>query len=226
VLGVLIAFFKDIIVAHPSLLASQPTEPSRIELNDELHRHACQGDASAKQALIENNLALVKFKVDSFIRSRPDIVHLKDDLISAGSLGLVEAVDQLCQDPTIEKPSAYIAATITNAFSALLEGEVLIYYSRHTRRRARGTTRRLPEHTTFSEAANLSASEDESKLFEIRDLVESCCKSGREQELIRLRQNGLSTEECATTLGMGRASAFRMLKTIERRFNAKIKACQ
>lgn len=207
-------------------LASQMSTPSNIELNMELHQRACLGDETARQELITGNMPLVFSKVESFIRSNPKLEHLRDDLISAGFLGLCMAVNKLCENDGIEKPSGYLATAIGNAFGELVEDEVLIYYSRRTQGRAKNDGRTLPQHTTLSESSVAGALVEPSETLDVLDLVLSCCQNRRECKLIRLRYSGLSTAECADRLNLSRATIYRTLGDIEKRYEAKAKELQ
>ena len=56
---------------------------------------ACRAQAAAREAMILNNLGLVVVKADALIRQMPTVAYLRDDLVSAGNIGLVQAVKQI-----------------------------------------------------------------------------------------------------------------------------------
>ena len=66
-----------------------------IEKNNELFPAVVAGDAAAREAMIVNNLGLVVVKADSLIRQMPSVAYLRDDLVSAGYIGLVRAVNKV-----------------------------------------------------------------------------------------------------------------------------------
>jgi len=186
-------------------------------MNTELHQQACHGNADSKRALIEKNMPLVLDRVECFLRTNPKLSHLRDDLISEGFLGLTEAVETLCRDASIEKPSGYLVAAIQNAFGRLVESEVMIYYSRFTAYRAKNTGRTLPRQTTLSESGNLSRGETGIDLVDAQDLLASCCQTERDQRFVALRLAGCSVEEIATEFGVTPRSVYRLADQLQSR---------
>ena len=66
-----------------------------VEKNNELFPAVAAGDAAARDAMIEDNMALVVVKADALIRQMPSVAYLRDDLVSAGYVGLVKAVNKV-----------------------------------------------------------------------------------------------------------------------------------
>jgi hypothetical protein len=59
------------------------------------------------------------------------------------------------------------------------------------------------------------------ELFELRDLLESCCESDEERTLIRMREEGYSDCDIAKAINIPRPSLQRLRKELEERFNRK-----
>ena len=66
-----------------------------IQRNNELYPAVVAGDAAAREAMILNNLGLVVAKANALISQVPGADYLRDDLVSAGNIGLVTAVNQI-----------------------------------------------------------------------------------------------------------------------------------
>ena len=66
-----------------------------IQRNNELYPAVVAGDAAAREAMILNNLGLVVTKANALICQVPGVAYLRDDLVSAGNIGLVTAVNQI-----------------------------------------------------------------------------------------------------------------------------------
>ena len=60
-----------------------------IKRNNELYPAVVAGDAAAREAMILNNLGLVATKANALICQVPGVAYLRDDLVSAGNIGLV-----------------------------------------------------------------------------------------------------------------------------------------
>ncbi len=50
-----------------------------VEKNNELFPAVVAGDAAARDAMIEGNMALVVVKADSLIRQMPSVAYLRDE---------------------------------------------------------------------------------------------------------------------------------------------------
>jgi len=206
-------------VAYNSLLVSQMTEPSDIDTNTYLHQRACLGDEAAKRTLIESNMPLVLSKVECFLRNTPRLSYLRNDLVGQGFLCLIEAVEALCRDSTIEKPSGYLIAAINNAFGQVVDSEVMVYYSRFTHYRTRGTDRKLPQQEALAE---LGRSNQEIDWIDAEDLLMSCCKDDRERRFVEMRKEGYSNEEIACETGISLRSVYRLSKRLQKQVERKL----
>ena len=68
-------------------------EPFTTEQNDEVYRRLVSGDKKARDEMIEGNMALVVHRADEYLRKAPQMAYYRDDMMSAGFVGLCEAVD-------------------------------------------------------------------------------------------------------------------------------------
>ena len=70
-------------------------DPSCTEDNDRLYPFVAAGDAAARTKMIESNMPLVVAKVNAYLVEFPDLAYLRDDLTSAGFVGLTKAVNRM-----------------------------------------------------------------------------------------------------------------------------------
>src|SRR5437762_3095429 len=80
------------------MTATQVEEYTGTRLNDILYLRLRAGDTTVRVPLIENNLALVERRVRGFLRRRKiegKAPQWYDDLVGAGNLSLVRAVDEV-----------------------------------------------------------------------------------------------------------------------------------
>ena len=207
-------------------LTNKITQSSDSERNERFYPRVMAGDEKAREEMIESNMPLVISKVESFIRRYPQLEYLRDDLHSAGFLGLVKAVNKMAEheEPLKVNPTGYISVAITNEFVKLATKEAV-----HSGIELADA----PEidMDLVDDVPEVSHSIPESvvdtkqsaaiELFELRDLLQSCCESDKERALIRMREEGRSDREIAETLNMPRPSVQRLRKELEERFNQK-----
>jgi len=207
-------------------LTNKITQSSDSERNERLYPRVMAGDEKAREEMIESNMPLVISKVESFVRRYPQLEYLRDDLHSAGFLGLVKAVNKMAEheEPSKVNPTGYISVAITNEFVKLATKEAV-----HSGIELADA----PEidMDLVDDVPEVSHSIPESvvdtkqsaaiELFELRDLLQSCCESDKERALIRMREEGRSDREIAETLNMPRPSVQRLRKELEERFNQK-----
>lgn len=85
------------------------------------HQFKNEGDPEARKAIIEGFAHLVKITAGRVVSSMPNGLD-REDLVSAGTIGLVKAVDQF--DPSREvKFETYAIALIRGAILEMLRGE-------------------------------------------------------------------------------------------------------
>jgi len=212
-------------------LTSKITRSSNRKRNEELYPRVMAGDAKAREEMITGNMALVISKVDSYLRRYPQIEHFRDDLHSAGFTGLVKAVNKMAEhrEPAKVNPTGYISVAITHEFANLARKEAVhsgieladipemdMDDGNDTPKVSHGVPESIPD-TNQSAAA---------ELFELRELIHSCCQSEEEHTLIRMREEGYSDREIARALAMPHTSAYTLRKELEKRFQKKCRALE
>lgn len=208
---------------HQQSRAAGYAEPATHETNNAVYERLIGGDQSARDEMIQANMALVAVKVEGFIRRNPDHINLRDDLMSEGMVGLVEAVDRMAEK-AVAKPSAYIGQSIQNALIDFVEKESPFRISRRSRQRAIRQDREITGHRKVAmttEAFGEIASDDPMEVFELRDFIDSCCSNNLELQIVKMREAGSTYQEIATELGTPLNTVNRAMQDIYRRFLAR-----
>ena len=208
---------------YNDILASQIAEPATSDENLELYTQVVAGDTFARQEMIERNMALVLSKVDSFVASRPSVKYLRDDLVSMGSIGLVNAVNTMAAGTAVENPTGYLGAAIVYELQHLFETEDPIPVSRRSLHRGEENGDSSPglERVSSTHLEHCSTNENTPGIVELRDLLESCCTTQRDRACLRLLEEGHSREEIGRILGISKSYAIKLCRRIEDCFLAK-----
>ena len=195
------------------------------EQNEQLYARVMAGDGKAREEMIEGNMPLVIAKVDAYIGCHPQVAYLRDDLHSTGFLALVKAVNTMAEhdEPCNVNPTGYISVAITHEIARVIEKESAMGLTSISESEDRPSSDRdvpevghdIPESTTD---VNESAVQG---LFELREVLQSCCESDKERTLLRMREEGHSDREIAEALGLPHITTFRLRKELEERFNQK-----
>ena len=158
-----------------------------------LSRYRVGRDHRARQRAIEQNLALVRALARRFARSPEQT----EDLVQAGSIGLIKAVDgfDACRGRDL---GAYAVPTIV--------GEL----RRHQARRAHGTVA-LDEELVEALAAESDVARSDTRLA-LRGAFRTLTR--RERTVVALRfYRDLTQEDIAAELGLSQAQVSRTLST-------------
>ena len=151
-----------------------------------------RGDRAARTRVIEQNLPLVHSLARRFSRSSESL----DDLVQAGAIGLIKAVDGF-RDDRGRDLGAYAVPTIV--------GEL----RRHVRERASA-----PADVELEEAALGAGARSQAELSETRALVRSALDAlgPRERRIVALRYyRDWSQESIAAEVGLSQVQVSRVL---------------
>ena len=147
------------------------TEALPLPLSGEEEREVIRlledGDASARNELVEHNLRLVVYIAKKFEGSGAD----GDDLVSVGTIGLIKAINSFRSDKNIK---------LATYASRCIENEILMYLRRMSR---------LHREVSFDEPLNTDWEGNELLLSDIlgtdSDVVYKDIETGVEKELLR-----------------------------------------
>jgi len=198
------------------------------EKNEELYVRVMAGDAQARQEMIEGNMALVGSNVNEYIRKHPEAAHLRDDLRSAGYVGLVQAVGAMARhrDPENSNPTGYMSVAIRREISRFADNEATISIPDRTQREARKGNRPLVAPAVrqgIPKSLADSGPDAAQKLAETRDLLDSCCQSEDDRTILRMREEGYADRDIAKAIGLAHTTTYMMRRELQRRYLQKIR---
>ena len=195
------------------------------EQNEQLYARVMAGDDKAREEMIEGNMPLVIVKVDVYIGCYPQTGYLRDDLHSAGFVGLVQAVNTMAEheQPSNVNPTGYISVAITHEIARVAEKESAMGLTSIPEPEDRPSgDDDVPEVGHDIPDSLIDANESAVQgLFDLREMLDSCCENEKERALLRMRKEGYSDRETAEALSMSRTAVQRLRKELEDRFNQK-----
>ena len=167
------------------------------KVNDELYLRVTSGDESAKNEMIEANLPLCTYKVKAFLFKCPEFEHLEDELFSAASLALCEAVRSMAKAGPREgaNPSAYLSTAVQRAILNAVDVEC-----------------EKPESELIEEPEDDNGTN-------LLDKILACAVSESERQIVMLRAEGLTDNDISSRLGISSSAIHRTRKEIEARFD-------
>lgn len=156
------------------------------ERNKTLVEQLLAGDAVARDELIEINRRLVFTTVRRFLRAWPDFKYLRADLIGAGVVALIQAVDRLIEIGEVKRPIRnYLITSIR--FKLLTEVEREIEHLQ-SHQYIGFTYGEVPEH-------NLAVDDPIFSQIEDQEFLLSLCESDRDREILTLFLGGKSPSD-------------------------------
>ena len=168
-----------------------------VETLELLSRYRDADDRGARERAIEKNLPLVRALARRFSHSSEQI----DDLVQAGSIGLIKAVDGFRVERGRDL-GAYAVPTIV--------GEL----RRHQARRAGAGARETVVTTLDDDAVDAAVAESELRSSETRVVLRGAFRTltRREREIVALRfYRDLTQQRIADELGLSQAQVSRFL---------------
>jgi RNA polymerase sigma factor (sigma-70 family) len=165
---------------------SEVLEFSGTQLNAELYP-ILASDPTARRRLIENNLPLVRRRVDAFIRRVPSAAHLDDDLYSEGCLSLCNAIDSLSKQSHCENPTGYIRNAIDQDIVDVFDERELVSSTARTRQRER---KNKPEPKS---GVCVTCDSQTSNIYKTDDGV--FCRDCHEKQIAREARESLDEDE-------------------------------
>jgi RNA polymerase sigma factor (sigma-70 family) len=192
-----------------------------IERNNALYPEVYAGEPLACEAMILNNLGLVVVKAASLIRQRPRLSYLRDDLVSAGNVGLVTAVNRIgACDVCMEAVNTCLGKSIDRYMLRLLPRERGIHVPQRSCQRARHNSRPIAIPRVQHGISRRLEAPSELRVIDLRDVIQACCQSDQEKECLRLREEGYTLQEISAHLGLGIATVMRMIHRLRKHISA------
>jgi len=200
-------------------------EPLDMAGNRDLFPLVASGDETARRRMIEGNLTLVIAQVDSFLGNVPHLDFLRDDLTSAGFLGLVKAVNTIARGKVHRNDGfivGYLMVWIGREIEVAISREAAIYVplkSQHAAR-AKGKEIEVPAVThEIPETRRINQNNTEE--VDARDLLDSCCTCEEDRIIAAMRAEKHTYAAIATAIGKTFTSGYMMAKALEARIQER-----
>ena len=163
-------------------------------------------------------MALVCVKVDALIARVPAVAYLYDDLVSAGYVGLVKAVNTLPKGCIkMRALNAWIAQCLKREFGRVLVRERVIYIPQQSSDRRRSAGDPIPAPTVLHAIPETLETYSEQGAVDLEDVFAFCCRSDVDRECLRLRREGYKFREIAQRLKLPLQTAHRHFRQLEAR---------
>lgn len=193
-----------------------PTEET-CRLVDKLRKNDTQ---ELRDKIILGNARLVLFKAGAYVGFYRQTLHLKDDMVSAGFVGLINAVNFLA-DPEVshtESPSGLMSLFIHREIGQLIEKSNLITMPQRTK--VRNNLKEIKVNS-FSEhdydLPHNNCSDD------LREVIYNLTETEYERQILSLRESGFTDLEISqridlppSTVNLIRRELFNQFKALVR----------
>ncbi len=193
--------------------------PADEDANTDLYHKMIAGDRDARDQMITSNMPMAIAIVDTFLRGWPRYAHLRDDLQSAGFLGLTEAANALASHTraTILKPSDYLGRGILNAIRDEVKTDPLV-------RPPIKCPELAPVIETLANAKVVLSSSRESTegCVDLQDMIDSCCLNEMDVEILALRSQGRTFAEIGAELRMDAMTALSIFRAVRARYEERV----
>lgn len=182
-------------------------------INEELQPLVEAGDETAREQMITQNMHLCKKIVRDFLTQRPQYKYLSEDLVSGAYVGLVMAVNKMVGHKN-KNALAFMSFWITEEIGKAIEDEQPIRIPHRSRRR---NSLQTPPRV----AIDLDKIECEGNTFDTREEILDCCSCPEEEQIVRLRANGLKDDEIANQIGLSKYTVFMQRQAIYERYQRR-----
>lgn len=173
------------------------------------------GDAAAREQMILDNMTFVQKRVGAFVKANPKYQYLRDDLVSAGYVGLVEAVNDIVKGECSGSPGGFVNLSVTDAICRCIDEDSLIQIPYRSRKRLKDiptVTRSLP---TSIPCVDTSTAE------ELTEEILAVCETPADRQIVLMRKQGHNDREIAQTLGLSSHTIYILRRDIYARLLAR-----
>lgn len=204
------------------------SETLDISKNAALYERVAAGDAAAREAMIVGNMPLVLSKVEALIQCLPTLEYLRDDLVSAGCIGLTNAVNKMARgkgprSKEISGSTDFIGMWINRELKALIEVEVFIKVPHSSKARASAEGVELTVPTVCNVIPERFQSPSCRGELETREILDACCDGADERTLLAMREAGYTFQEIADAIGRPLSSTHVLEQRLKGRIQRKLK---
>jgi RNA polymerase sigma factor (sigma-70 family) len=170
-----------------------------------------------RETLIETHIELVHSVVRGYLRKHPNLGYLKDDLLSAGQIGLVEAVD-LIETSKPENIKGFLTIAIRRAVKDAVVNEDSIKVPMRTRSRLRKQGKEGRVVNRVHQMDMIARNDPSLELVDVMDAINAACKTQFEREVVKLRYEGNTMDEIARLYECAESHICRTLQAIYKRY--------
>ena len=198
-------------------------EPLTMKDNDVLYARVVAGDLNARNQMIEGNTALAIFRVETYLRTSPQMQYYRDDMISAALLGVCKAVDDMQARGAVKhpKPTGYITKVVDHHIAKVVDERDTIVIPHTTQKRARGGGKPIEAPKVVSEKALSGRTApipfSTGALLEVQEELLASCRDELDQRIISMRSDGYTHEEIAKECSMSTSGITCRIKRIGKR---------
>lgn len=206
----------------------------RVEKIKALYQAILDGNPLAADRLIElcaglpneagKYRGLVAERVALFLRKNSDRRRLRDDLISAGNLRLVQAVRKLTKPHNQKRaPQAFLVRGIDSAIWHECDNGPAIGPGARTCRDRRAAKKRGEGRPPEAEALNfllplICQAGDDAAANMLTEIVDDCCGTVAVAEIVRRTAAGELEREVAASMGIDQPAVARILARVRARY--------
>jgi len=174
-----------------------------------------------RDTLIEQHIDLVHSVVRGYLRQHPTLGYLKDDLLSAGQIGLCEAVD-LIETTNPNNVKGFLTIAIRRAVKEAVINEDSIKVPTRTRSRMRSQGKEIEVVNRVNQLDMIARNDPGLEMVEVMDAIDAACQSEFDKQVVKMRIEGYTEEEIGDKLGCDKSTVCRALKTIYKRYKEVI----
>lgn len=170
-------------------------------------------------SIAEKHIPIVHNVVRAYLRRHPNLGYLKDDLISAGYVRLVEAVND-AETSSPDNFEGYLAGSVGYAVKAhAAENVNSVNVSSRTRHRRRVNGDEIEECTVNRvPLESLSASDEGTEQVDLLDAIFAACSDDFERRIVELRMENHTLAEIGKKLECHDSTVSYRLKKIYARY--------
>jgi hypothetical protein len=202
-------------------------EPFTIEQNDEVYKRLVAGDIKARDEMMVGNVALAIYRVEAYLRGASQMSYYRDEMISAGILGLCSAVERMQKRGIVKnpKPTGCITKAIDRYISHCADEANTIVVSSRVQQMARAVGEPIILPHTVSEKTLISVDDtsirDREEVSELKEEALACCKDEVEKTIVTMRVDGYTDAQIGKSLNLVRRRVSRLRQDIFKRFNER-----
>ena len=194
--------------------------PLNVEGNTALYKRLVAGDAAARDEMIEGNTALAIFRVETYLRTSPQMAYYRDDMISEALVGVCRAVDDMQKRGPVKhpRPTGYITRVVDHHIAKVVDERDTIVIPSRTQEIARRNNAPIEPPKVVSEKALSGKAApipfSPGAVLEVQEELFAACHDDLDRQIILMRMDGYTHEEIAQKCSKSRQSIGDRIKKI------------